>query len=391
LFVVGGHIADAQGEDKTAIYDPFANTWTRSENTSGGRWYPTAITLADGSVLVSFGSKNALQLNFSQQVWKDGHFRSIIEFIIPPLYPRMHLVPDGRVFMSGPNALTQFLTTNDPSSWAFLRPGDLVASLRSLTIQDYAPSVLFAPGKILYLGGGNPPSNAAQVLDLNVPNPRWRATTSMPIGRRHHHATLLPDGTVLVTGGTSGNGGPNFGFNDLAHPVKTAELWDPATESWTQLAEESTPRCYHGNAVLLPDARVLSAGGGEYRPDNIHENDPADSHRDAQIFRPPYLFRGPRPVITSAPADVRYNESFSVATADPAEISGVTWIRLSSVTHAFNPNQRINVLEFTSNPAAGSLTVKAPADPNLCPPGHYMLFILNRNKVPSVASITRIH
>jgi galactose oxidase len=391
LFVAGGHIADAQGEDKTAIYDPFANTWTRSENTSGGRWYPTAITLADGSVLVSFGSKTPLLLNFSQQVWTDGHFRTIADFIIPPLYPRMHLVSDGRVFMSGPNALTQLLTTKDPSNWVFLRPGDFLASLRSVSIQDYAPSVMFAPGKILYIGGGNPPSDAAQVIDLNAASPQWRATAKMSIGRRHHHATVLPDGTVLVTGGTSGNGGPNFGFNDLAHPVKYAELWDPATESWTKMAEEDIPRCYHGNAVLLPDARVLSAGGGEYRPDNIHDNDLADSHRDAQIFRPPYLFRGPRPTITRAPAEVRYNDSFSVATPDAADVGSVSWMRLSSATHAFNPNQRIIVLDFTTNPAEGSLSVKAPADPNRCPPGHYMLFILNRNKVPSVASIMRIH
>src|SRR5262249_17242750 len=153
--------------------------WTRSGNTSGARWYPTAITLADGSVLVSFGSKTPLQLNFSQQIWTDGHFRTITDFVIPPLYPRMHLVSDGRVFMSGPNTLTQFLTTTDPSSWSFLRPGDFVASMRSLSIQDYAPSVLYAPGKILYVGGGNPPSNAAQVLDLNVANPRWRSTSSM--------------------------------------------------------------------------------------------------------------------------------------------------------------------------------------------------------------------
>jgi hypothetical protein len=263
--------------------------------------------------------------------------------------------------------------------------------MRSFTIQDYAPSVLYAPGKVLYVGGGNPPSNAVQVLDLNVASPSWRATASMSVPRRHHHATLLPDGTVLVTGGTSGNSGPNFGFNDLTHPVKAPELWDPATETWTQLAEEATPRCYHGNAVLLPDARVLSAGGGEYRPDNIHENNPEDSHRDAQIFLPPYLFRGPRPTITSAPAEVRYNDSFTVGAADPTDVSSATWIRLSSATHAFNPNQRINTLEFTSNPAAGSMTVKAPADPNLCPPGHYMLFILNKKKVPSVASIIRIH
>jgi galactose oxidase len=393
LFVVGGHIADSQGDDRATIYDPFNNTWsTNPQLTSGGRWYPTAITLPDGSVLVSFGSIQVTQLNDTQQIWKGGLFQTIVNFTNPPLYPRMHVVPDGRVFMSGPNTLTQFLTTSGATGWSFLKPGDFNGSLRSNMIQDYAPSVMYADGKILYVGGGIPPSNAAQVLDLNQSNPTWRATKfSMSIGRRHHNATILPDGTVLVTGGTSGSGGPEGGFNDLSKPVKTAELWDPATEEWTVLAAEDTPRCYHGTAVLLPDARVFSAGGGEYNPTGKpgDENNPEDSHRDAQIFQPPYLFRGgTRPVITSAPAQVTYNQTFTVGTSQPQNVGQVNWVRLSSVTHAFNRDQRINFLKFTAT--AMDLSVTAPNDPNICPPGHYMLFVLDASKVPSVAKIIRI-
>ena len=248
---------------------------------------------------------------------------------------------------------------------------------------------MFAKGKILFVGGGNAPTNAAEVLDLTQPVPAWKATNPMSIGRRHHNATILPDGTVLVNGGTSGNGGPNNGFNDLSKPDLKAELWDPATGLWTAMAPESTPRCYHSTSVLLPDARVLSAGGGEYRPDNVHDNDPKDSHLDAQIFNPPYLFRGgKRLVITNAPAQVKYKDVFQVMVSDLTQVGQVTWVRLSSVTHAFNTNQRINFLESKVGPA--SLAVTAPGDPSECPPGHYMLFVLDKKNVPSVAKIINI-
>ena len=195
----------------------------------------------------------------------------------------------------------------------------------------------------------------------------------------------MPDGTVLVTGGTQGDGFNNL---DPGQPVHQAELWDPATGNWTVLAAESVDRCYHATAVLLPDATVLSAGSGEFRPTPTTENDPKDSHRDGQIFSPPYLFKGARPVITSAPSSVFYGQAFSVGTPQPAEIGQVTWVRLPSVTHSFDQNQRINFLQFQVN--GNALSVTAPANANFCPPGHYMLFILNQLKVPSVAQIIQI-
>ena len=164
---------------------------------------------------------------------------------------------------------------------------------------------MYAPGKVVYVGGGNDagsdlPTAAVEVIDLTEPTPRWRPATPMHHRRRQHNATLLPDGTVLVTGGT---GGP--GFNDVSagSPVHTAELWDPATDAWTTLAAEAVDRCYHATALLLPDATVLSAGGGEFMA-GAEPNAPADTHRNAQIFRPPYLFRGSRPVITTAPSEL---------------------------------------------------------------------------------------
>jgi hypothetical protein len=139
----------------------------------------------------------------------------------------------------------------------------------------------------------------------------------------------------------------------------------------------------------LPDATVLSAGGGEYRPTKQPlPNDPADSHRNAQVFSPPYLFKGPRPVIAAAPASVKHGDVFEVATEQAADIAKVTFIRLSSVTHSSNMNQHLNVLAFAAKP--GALTVTAPASPSECPPGHYLLFVVSDLGVPSEAAIVQM-
>jgi hypothetical protein len=155
------------------------------------------------------------------------------------------------------------------------------------------------------------------------------------------------------------------------------------------MADEAVDRCYHSTAVLLPDARVLSGGGGEYFPTPNATNCLKDSHPDAQIFSPPYLFReGTRPDITSAPEKVGYKTTFEVGTSNSDEVAQVNWIRLSSVTHSFNGNQRINFLKFTSD--GKKLTVTTPDSNTVCPPGHYMLFVLNKAKVPSIAKIINI-
>jgi galactose oxidase len=404
LLVVGGHLADSNGVNQASLYDadPVSSaglgSWTPSALMNKGRWYPTATTLPDGGVLVVAGSYKhdgapkdaAPSHNKTPQVWRNGVWTALAEVPdnhgIFDLYPRMHVLSDGRVFMSGPMEQTYVLATDNGGQWTKV-------ARRTLGQRDYAPAVMYDVDRIIFIGGGGghdtPPTAEAETIDLSAAAPRWSKTDPMSFARRQHNATLLPDGTVLVTGGTRGHA--DDGFNDLnaGQPVHTAELWDPATGRWAKLAGEVVDRCYHATTVLLPDARVLSAGGGEYRPDHVHPNEPEDTHRDAQIFSPPYLFKGPRPVITSDPkAVVTYGEVFEVGTAQPADIAKVSWIRLASVTHSFDQNQRINFLSFQAGPA--TLRVTAPASPNVCPPGHYMLFIVSTAGVPSIARIVRV-
>jgi len=296
------------------------------------------------------------------------------------LYPRVHVISDGRVFMSGPLKSTWLLDTSNGGSWHRTTADHAAFQL------DYAPSVMYDEDKIVYIGGGDPPTADAETIDLKRDPLAWRPAGQMAFARRQHNATLLPDGTVLVTGGTRGGGFNNL---DAGQPVHTAELWNPADRSWTTLADEAVDRCYHATAVLLPDATVLSCGGGEFGVPGNQPNDPRDTHRDGQIFSPPYLFNGARPQITSAPDDpVRYGQTFEVTSPQAATVAKVTLIRLTSVTHAFNQSQRINFLKFSASGSA--LTVTAPATPALCPPGPYMLFLVSEAGVPSVARMVRI-
>jgi hypothetical protein len=148
------------------------------------------------------------------------------------------------------------------------------------------------------------------------------------------------------------------------------------------MAAGAVPRLYHSNALLLPDGRVLINGGGRFGGGAV------DDKLNGEIYSPPYLFKGPRPAITSAPNLVAYNANFSVATPDASEIASVSLLPLGTVTHGLNTNQRYLSLSFQPN--GSGLDIQAPANANIAPPGFYMLFILDANGVPSVGAILRL-
>ena len=155
-------------------------------------------------------------------------------------------------------------------------------------------------------------------------------------------------------------------------PQRSRGLVRPAPRSWSK------------SAVLLPDGRVLTAGTGRPVPAG------GVNLFDAEIYSPPYLFKGgARPALTSAPTAVDYGETFFVGTPDGATVTKATLIKLSSNTHGLNMGQRLTRVASIS-PTAGGLNLKAPADRNLATPGHYLLFLLNAEGVPSIGKIVRI-
>jgi hypothetical protein len=298
----------------------------------------------------------------------------------------MFLAPDGRVFNAGPNGDSKFLNPNAYSlngtaanTWSTA----YTAAFRRW--RGYGSAVMYSPGKILVIGGAGWPAvtNTTEIIDLNTPAaPTFQQATAMRFARTHANATILADGKVLVTGGCDQD------RTDDSDAILIPELWTPPAAgttgggTWTLMNEMAVPRLYHSTAVLLPDATLLTTGGGQgggFR-----------DHPDYQIFTPPYLCTGQaRPVISSAPSAVAYGQSFTIASTAAASNVRTTLVRLSSVTHSFNMNQRFLELVPTYT-QAGQLTMTAPTNPNICPPGHYMLFLLNAAGIPSEAKIIAI-
>jgi hypothetical protein len=375
LFVAGGHFSDGVGQPFAALYDPFQTSWSMVPEMNAGRWYPSATTLADGSVLVMAGSDEQGGANEVPQVFRpaslDWRDLSEAERLLP-YYPFAFQAPNGRAFVAGPAPNATMLDTAGQGDWSAL-----ASSGHGFRSQGSA--VAYGEGKILLAGGGDPPTAATQAIDLTEIQPTFRELAPMAAARRHLNLTLLPDGTVLATGGSAA-----AGFNDSTGAVLAAELWDPATESWTTLAAMAVPRLYHSVALLLADGRVLAAGGGHPR-DSAH-GDP--DHFDGQLFSPPYLFRGPRPTILSAPGAVHYGERFEPALAPETAVAAITWVRLGSVTHGFDMNQRY--LRLAATPTAQGLVATAPSDPRLAPPGHYLMFALSADGVPSPGRVIRL-
>ena len=381
VIVVGGHSADDTGIKSVVIFDPATRQWSRAADLKLARWYGAVVPLSDGRILALGGlvtvgipadppeiydpATNTWTLLAGARLtavggaYPDGDY----------LYPLSYLLPDGRVVVS---------TASDGKSW--------VLDVAAQTWTSFGPSpalggstAQLAPGKIIASGGGIPPLGAntpvkanTWVVDMNQSTPTWRPVGAMANGRFQHNLVTLPDGAVLSVGGAD--------RYDLSAStgVLAAELWNPATETWLPMASMTDRRNYHSTALLLPDGRVLSAGGGNTGP----------IFRSGQIFSPPYLFKGPRPVITSAPTTANYGTTLAVQTPDAAGIASVVLVGIGAVTHSYNMNPQYIPLSFTAT--GTSLSVQGPANGNIAPPGTYMIFLVNGQGVPSVASTIRI-
>ena len=241
---------------------------------------------------------------------------------------------------------------------------------------------MYTLGKILKSGSSAdagitnvPASNTTYVLDITQQSPAWQQTAPMGAPRAYHNLTVLPDGNVLATGGELTVDG-----SSISQAVYQAEMWSPGPQTWTTLSLEQVPRLYHSTAVLMPDARVFVAGGGSAYP--------APDETAGEYYSPPYLFKGPRPTIASAPTTVPYGTQFVVQSPDATNIASISLIRPGAATHQFNQDARFLSLSFQKS--GGVLTVQAPATSKLAPPGYYMLFLVNNNGVPSIASFVKI-
>ena len=376
IFLAGGN-KDAQlnGIVQTHTFNPTTNTWSLGPNMAAGRWYPSVTPLRNGEMLITEGGPDTPEVRTTA-----GGLRALTTASLNlPLYPWIDVAPDGRAFYSGPDQTMRALNTSGGGAWQTFGQRDALN-------RSYGSRALYDIGKILVTGGGAS-SRDARVIDINGATPQVSATAPMANGRRQHNLTVLADGSLLATGGNSSGAG----LVDLNNGVYAAEQWNPATGQWKTLAAQQVTRQYHSTALLLPDGRVLSAGGG------ICGTCDAVQYlaKNAEVFTPPYLFKqdgsgelAARPTITAAPNEAAYAAPFEISTPDASTISKVGLVRLGAVTHSVDMEQRYVPLSFTRG--SGTLTATAPRDANVAPPGMYMLFAIDANGVPSEARMVTL-
>jgi hypothetical protein len=283
-------------------------------------------------------------------------------------YPRNWVAPDGRIF--GFESFGRMWYIDPTGSGSATEVGRLPEANRGLD----ASAAMFAPGKILQAGGE---SNGAVVIDITSGTPVVTATQSMQQDRRYATATLLADGQVLVTGGSSQR-------NALVGISYNAEIWNPATGTWAIGSSEAVPRLYHSSAILLPDGSVLVGGGGAPGP---------LTNLNVETYYPPYLFTpdgqlAPRPIVAGAPDTLSIGQTFTLSVSNVAAVSKVGLVRTGSMTHNWNMNQRYVPLSFTAQ--GGQLTVSVPSNAPDAPPGPYLLFVISDTGVPSVGKIVSV-
>jgi hypothetical protein len=388
--------ADYGGLKDSYIFDPDTNTFTKVSDANEGHWYPTLTELGNGDILMVGGLKEDTTGAVNTEYWSSSAGHWLPAGQVPQtwsfwgLYPHMFLMADGRLFYSGGHVFGNGLPGTGASiyNWQAATIAD-VPGLRDKDLRDQAASVLLPPAqdqRVLTIGGGNNETNPAanrftDIIDLKDPNPAYTHGPLLPQGQVDQgqgkrpqtgaegkmfvSAVLLPDGKVFETGG---------GLHDRADPVYEASFFDPATNTYEEgLATDPIPRTYHSSAFLLPDGRVMAVGDN---PGNGTYN------HNVSVYTPPYLLKGARPKITSViDGQWTYGDTQRITVDRP--IAKAELIRPAAVTHSSDPNQRFLDLPMTVD--GNNIDLNVTSNPNMAPPGWYMLFAVDANGIPSVA------
>ncbi|WP_180686427.1 galactose oxidase-like domain-containing protein [Streptomyces gossypiisoli] len=384
-----------QGYKDSYIFDPATETYIKTNDMNDGHWYPSATILGNGDVISfgglkedSTGSVTAELFSEAEQQWQPL-WKVNQTWSYWGLYPSMILMQDGRLFYSG----SHVFGNNIPGTGSAIYDYDAntvtqVPGLQNKDERDQSASVLLPPAqdqRVLTLGGGNIDSNPegnrlTDIIDLKEPNPTYVAGPPIPQGtvdlgngpvpqtgdqgKMYVSAVLLPDGKVLETGGA---------LHNRANPVYESSIYDPATNTFDPVAADPEARGYHSSAFLLPDGRVMTTGDN---PGNGSWN------HNVSIYTPPYLFKGERPTITSV-IDTEWNYGDTQRITVDRPIAKAELIRPAAVTHSSDPNQRFVDLPLSVD--GNNIDLNVTSNPNLAPPGWYMLFAVDANGVPSVA------
>ena len=390
LIVGGTSDYSFTGENRASIFNAATGQYVQSQSMHDGRWYGTATALGDGRIMAmsgltqSGGTSQTIEIYDLRNAGAGWGSPTAVPFS-PPLFPRVALLPNGQVFYTG-----QGSGSSTANGWMFNpATGSWTLSVATTMDRTYGSSVLlpllppsYTP-RVMNFGGGSPATASTEIIDLSAASPSWTPGPGMSTGRIQMNAILLPNGKVLAEGGSVNNESPDT-------PGKTADLYDPVSNSMSSAGTAAFSRLYHSTALLLPDATVVSMGSN---PGARGSYEPA-----IEIYTPPYLYdssdhliTAKRPQITSQPltAPLAYNSPFQVSYTSNASIASAVLVRLGSVTHAFNMEQRVIGLCGSTSPCSAlsnTLNLTTPPNGNIAPPGYYMLFLIDSAGVPSVAT-----
>lgn len=384
------HVRNYSNAD-TNFYNYLDGTVRPGAKMAFKRWYPTLVTMADGKVVTLGGRSGINPSTFANtpEIWTPGEpaFKALYGATNATaygggpgqawFYPRCSAAPNGLLFCLTHKGAAYWMGPGGPNGNGFsVKIGGLVAPEGDASL----PSLTYAPGKILSARNGG----KVVTIDLNGMTPVMKEVAPLSQARYWANATVLADGKVLVSGGA-------VGINKLQGVANHIEIWNPLTGQWIIGASAKKPRLYHSTALLLPDATVLTGGGGAPGPvDNLN----------AEIYYPPYLYLrdgtgnpAPRPTITNAPNVITWGgaaKAFFVSYTSTRPISRVTFVRTGAATHSFNSDQRLIDLNIQQRVNAGTLLVDSPKWSVNAPPGFYMMFIIDNYGTPSRAKIIRM-
>ena len=385
---------DFQGIRDAFEFDPVAEKYIKVDPMKEARWYPTLTTLSDGKILSVSGLDDIGQLVpgknevFDPRTKKWAYTSKVRQF---PTYPALFLMQNGKIFYSGSNAgYGPDNVGREPGIWdvgsnTFTK----VPGLSDAKEMETSGTVLLPPAqdeRFMVIGGGGvgesgQSSNRTRIVDLKADSPRFVDGPTMEKGTRYPQASILPDDSVLVSGGSEdyrGRGNSN---------ILQARLYHPDTNTFESVADPLVGRNYHSGSLLLPDGRVMFFGSDSLYGDAANTK-PGVFEQRIEIYTPPYLYRDSRPSLSGGPQTIARGASGTFTSPQASVIEKVRLIRPSASTHVTDVDQRSVEMKFTVS--GDKVKVTMPGNKNLVQSGWYMLFVDDDQGTPSKAQWVRV-
>jgi hypothetical protein len=385
---------DFQGIRDAFEFDPVAEKYIKVDPMNEARWYPTLTTLSDGKILSVSGLDDIGQLVpgknevFDPKTKKWTYTSTIRQF---PTYPGLFLMQNGKIFYSGSNAgygpdnIGRIPGIWDVDTNKFTKLTGLSDSNRLET----SGTVLLPPAqneKFMVIGGGGVgesklSSNKTRLIDLKDKNPKFVDGPTLEKGTRYPQSSVLPDDTVLVSGGSEDYRGRSDSN------ILQARLYHPDTNTFVKVADPEVGRNYHSGSILLPDGRVMFFGSDSLYGDKANTK-PGKFEQRIEIYTPPYLYRDSRPSLSGGPQTIARGGTGTFTSPQASAIKKVRLIRPSASTHVTDVDQRSIALDFKTS--GDKITVTVPKSRNLVTSGWYMLFVDDDQGTPSKAQWVKV-